>query len=119
MENQKLTLKFSDAQAAEASRYASELATHLRGVVPGTDVEVSRTDPDSQDFGTTLVLVFGTPVAVALAKGISDWLRMRQKAKITIVSSTGNIKAENLTSRDAVKLGLALSGKNHEPDHTN
>ena len=63
------------ANKAEANKSATELRGHLLRVA-GSDiqVEIVRTDEETMDFGSTLVLVLGTGAAVAVAEGIRDFI---------------------------------------------
>jgi hypothetical protein len=64
-----LEISFEDCSQADAARFAQDLEQQLRETDPSTKVSFKKERPDSQDFGATLVLVFGTPVAIALARG--------------------------------------------------
>jgi len=73
-------------------------------------VEPPERPSDSQDFGSTLVLLFGTPVAVALARAVSTFLQRHSGATIRITRS-GEVIASNLDSRDAARIAEAFAGK--------
>jgi membrane-associated two-gene conflict system component 1 (EACC1) len=96
-----LTLSFDGADAAEANRFAAELAERLRDADAPINVQEMRADPNAQDFGATLALLLAAPTVVALAKGISAWLAMRPDAKVTIKGKDGTLIASGLTSADA------------------
>ena len=66
--------------------------------------------PETQDFGATLVLVFGTPVAVILAKAVGNFLHRHSGASIAI-SRNGDVVAENIDSRDAARIAEAFAAK--------
>jgi len=53
-------------------------------------------------------LLFGTPVAIALAKSVTAFLQRNSGASITITSS-GAVVATNLDSRDAAKIAEAFA----------
>jgi hypothetical protein len=63
-----------------------------------------RDDPSTQDFGSTLVLVLGTPAVVAAATAIGNWLQLRAKASLTIETPDKKIVAQNVTRKDAARL---------------
>ena len=67
------------------------------------EVEKRRGNAYAQDFGSTLVLVLGTPSALAVATAIGNWLKLRHSAVIDI-EKDGHVHAENITSKDAVHL---------------
>jgi len=107
-----LTLSLEDVSLAEASAFVDDLRQHLTTVTPGVRATARRADPNAQDMGSTLVLVLGAPAVVALAKGIADYLRMRQesKAKLIIRDVAGNVLVEihNVRSAD---VRAVLEGK--------
>jgi hypothetical protein len=107
MEEQKYLITFEDISVAEANRYASELRNALLDATTDIEVYQTRSDDRTQDFGATLVLILGTPAVLAVAKALGDWLKLRNSAKITI-DKDGQVIAENLTSKDALKLAELL-----------
>ena len=82
MENQTdervLLIRFGNMTVADANRAADELRKQLRKSM-GTNVSIDRVkdNPETQDFGGTLAVVLGTPFALALAKGIRDYIAKR------------------------------------------
>jgi hypothetical protein len=96
-----VVLYFDDVSVAEANRFATELRESLLETTSGVDVRLRREDEQAQDFGGTLVLVFGTPAVIVLAKGLADWLRKRNSASVTLKTTGGEIIATGLTSADA------------------
>jgi hypothetical protein len=101
-------LEFENVSPRQAGKWATELEDALKVTVPTTTVERSRDDQEAQDFGATLVLVFGTPVAVALAKGIAQWMNRHDQASITVKTPEGEIVARGLNSRDVPAIAKAL-----------
>ncbi|MBC7527084.1 MAG: hypothetical protein H7308_06000 [Chthonomonadaceae bacterium] len=102
-EKQSMTIEFVGVSLAEANRFASELSQSLQGL-PEVEVEQRRGSENTQDMGATLVLLFGTPAILAIAKGIQTYLSKRHDAKITIKGPQGEVRAENITSQDAITL---------------
>jgi hypothetical protein len=102
-------LSFSGAEPADGNRYASNLKDFLLDL--GTDVRVEkrRENLDSQDFGSTLVLVLGTTAISALARGIAVWLQRNAGARITLRTTRGEVVAEGLDSNDAARIVEAFS----------
>ncbi len=105
-----LEISFEDCSQADAARFAQDLEQQLRETDPSAKLSFKKERPDSQDFGATLVLVFGTPVAIALAKGVSTFLQRNAGASIRI-SKSGEVIATNLDSRDASRIVEAFAGK--------
>ncbi len=76
-------IKFKNVSDAEAAQYAEELRDFLLDATADVEAKKRRDDPYTQDLGTTLVLVLGTPAAVAVAEAIGNWLALR-RGTITI-----------------------------------
>ena len=72
MDKQTSIITFDDVSAADANRYAEELRQVLLEASPDVEVHRRRDDSHMQDCGATLVLLLGTPAAVALT-GLSFW----------------------------------------------
>lgn len=99
-------LRFDDVSSADANRYADELRALLLDTSPNVSVERKRENPSTQDLGATLVLILGTPAAVAIAKAIGNWLVLR-RGTITIESENGEITkitASNMTNDAQLKV---------------
>ena len=112
MDTQKLRITFEGASPADASRFAQDLEGQLSEVSPSVNVSVEKTRPETQDFGATLVLLFGTPVAIALAKAVTTFLQRNLGASITITRG-GTVIAKNLDSSDAARIAEAFASKAH------
>jgi len=97
-------LTFDNSSPADASRYADELRDVLLDTTPDITVQRRRNDSHTQDFGTTLVLVLGTPAIVAVATAIGNWLKLRQSASLTVKTADEHILVQNITSKDAAQL---------------
>jgi hypothetical protein len=110
MQDQELVISFDDSLPADAAKLAQDLEQQLREADPSVKISLEKTRADSQDFGATLILLFGTPVAIALAKAVAAFLQRNSGASITITRS-GNVVAKNLDSKDAAKIAEAFSGK--------
>lgn len=85
MSDETVHCSFLDADPSEANMLAENLSDFLKDEMRDVQIERERDDPNSQDFGATLVIVLGTPAAVALAKGLSKWLAKRSDAKLHLV----------------------------------
>ena len=111
MEKRTYVITFKGVSGEIASRYASELRSALLDATPDVEVDQRRADTHTQDFGSTLVLVLGTPAVLAVAKAMGDWLQKRQSAMIDIDEKNGRAHAENLTSKDALRLAELFQPK--------
>jgi hypothetical protein len=108
-EAQNLKIRFEGLSVAEAGNKAEGLRRDLLEVSPDVRVKIEQEDPSNQDFGATLVLILGAPAAVAVAKGVADYLR-RVGGKITI-EADGKIIGENIAGDDIGKIEQALSSR--------
>lgn len=110
MMEQRLEISFEDCPAADANRLVQALEDQIRETGSSVRLSLLKDSADSQDFGSTLVLLFGTPVAIALAKAVSTFLQRHSGATIRIMRS-GEVIASNLDSRDAARIAEAFTGK--------
>jgi hypothetical protein len=79
-----LTISFEGLDGAEGNLAAQSLMDAISDLgEPELSVTTKKEREGTQDFGATLVLVFGTPVAISLARGIASW--MRRRADMTTV----------------------------------
>jgi hypothetical protein len=110
MDHQKLEITFEGSLPADAAKFAQDLENELRGADRSAKISLEKARPDSQDFGTTLVLLFGTPAAIALAKAVIAFLQRNSGASITITKA-GTVVARNMDSKDAARIAEAFVGK--------
>lgn len=82
MSEEKVSCSFLDTDSSEANTLAEDLSNFLSEEMRDVRLERGRDDPRSQDFGATVVIILGTPAALALAKGLSKWLAKRSDAKL-------------------------------------
>jgi hypothetical protein len=102
----KIEVSFADCSPAEAARFSNDLDEYLRDTVPEAQIALQKARPDSQDFGTSLIILFGTPVAIALAQSVGNFLQRHSGASI-IITKDGEVIAKNLDSGDAAKIAEA------------
>jgi hypothetical protein len=112
MEKNSVHISFPGVTPDKANGLAESLASDVRREVKddGKSVEpdVQRTDKTAQDFGTTLVLVLGTPAVIILAKAVRDWAqRTGNESKISI---NGNV-IDNVASKDVADIVKAMTAK--------
>jgi hypothetical protein len=115
MDQQTYVLHFEGISHGEANRYAEELRNALLNASPEIVVQRQRSDPRTQDFGSTLILLLGTPAIVTAATAIGNWLLLRSKASITIETIDNKIVANNISGKDAAHIAelLLTQQKNH------
>jgi len=106
--SQEIKIRFEEVTVAEGGQRAEELRNELLdiGAVGNKDIEVAKDDPQTQDFGATLVLVLGAPAVVVLAKGIKDYLE-RRGGTIT-VESDGKVVAKGVRGSDVARIVEAI-----------
>ncbi len=112
MEQHTYIVTFEHVSAADASRYAGELRQVLLDASPDLEVQRRRDNPETQDIGTTLILILGTPAAAAATTAIGNWLARRNRASITITTDNGEMVVQNISSKNAYELAkLHMSHK--------
>jgi hypothetical protein len=108
MAQQEFEFSFDNCTPADAAVLAMALEEQFREDIPAAALSLRKDREDSQDFGATLVLVLGTPVAVVLARSIGAFLQRNSGASLTI-SASGEIIAKNLNSNDAARIAEAFA----------
>lgn len=101
-----------DADAAAADLYQT-----LLGIKAADSITRVRQNPQHQDFGASLAVVLAAPAAVAIAKGLADWLRLWQKAEVVIETPNGKVVVRGGPAHkiDIQRLAETLRGEN-KPD---
>ena len=112
MGKQSFVIRFEGIDLSQANSYAVELRdTLLDTVISGSsdvDISIRKDDPSTMDFGGTLLLILGTPAAIAIAKGLGDWLKRRDSASISIETSDGKLVVKNISAKDAAKISAVF-----------
>ena len=111
MDEQTYIITFDNTSAADANRYAEELRQALLDASPDVEVQRRRDDSRTQDFGSTLVLLLGTPAVGAIITVIGNWLALRNRASITVKRADEQIVVQNITSKKAGELAQLLLNK--------
>jgi hypothetical protein len=114
MATHEILISFPEVSPAQANQYAAELQDALRQASIDVSVERIRSDPEALDFGTTLAVILGTPAAIALATAVKRWLA-RRGTKLIVKTTTGEILAENLDSKDAAEIAAAFTRSEARP----
>src|SRR5579864_3843089 len=115
MEKTTYHVTFEEVSPSDANRYAEELRNALLDAAPDIIVQRKRESPQAQDFGTSLVLILGTPVATtavsAVVTAVDNWLRLRRNASLNWKSADGEITIRNISSKNVVELAQVLLNK--------
>ncbi len=110
----KLLIRFEGLSLAESYHAAEELRGMLKRAA-GADVaiETVKEDEQTQDLVSTLVAIFGTSVALAIAEGIKDYIAIRGN-RIVMETFDGRVIATGDGARniDVAKTVEALHTRN-------
>jgi hypothetical protein len=115
-----ITISFPGKTTAEANVLAAELQNEIQMSGEPVKVERVRENPDSQDFGATLLLVLAAPAAVELAKGaapalvelakgIAAWMR-RKGTSISVKCGDKDVVVKDVDSTDLPGVMAAVCG---------
>ena len=90
-----LHVRFEQLTAAEASIAARELQKELRRSTGGeVRTEIRRSRAEAQDLGDIVVIILGTPAAIAFAARVAEGIEAfiaRWKSKVVIETDQGRI----------------------------
>jgi hypothetical protein len=109
MESQTFLITLDGVTSDLASRYAGELQDELLDTSSEVTVDLKRDDSKAQDFGSTLVLVLGAPAVVVIARALGEYLQRRRGVTLTVKTPAGEVIAEKLTSKDAMRIVEIMS----------
>ncbi|MFF2026967.1 hypothetical protein [Rhodococcus koreensis] len=82
MPSESIECSFPGIDGATADVLAGDLVDSLEVDVPAATIERIRSDPLTQDFGATVLVILSAPAFVALASGVSKWLARRSDASV-------------------------------------
>jgi hypothetical protein len=108
-------IQFEGLSLREAGVKADELQKVLLDIKHDEDgeelesINLKKENQDTQDFGTTLVLVLGTPAVIAVARGLATYLG-RTGTKV-LIRKNGDIVLENVSGADTARIVEALKAK--------
>lgn len=94
-------ISFPGSAPADAVRLAGDLVAHLRSTAPDVEAQTVSASADAMDFGASVALVIGTPAALALVKGIADWIRRQGDPELVIKTKKGEVTVSRGLDRDA------------------
>jgi hypothetical protein len=109
IQSETFIVKFPAVTTDEANKLASSLADELNEIAGLDKAQPARDNPETQDFGATLILVLGTASVTAIARGIEKWLA-RAGTTVEIHTASGKVVMKDVQGKDAVAIAKALSG---------
>lgn len=92
-------ISFDNVTVKEAGALALELQSEIKAAT-GQELRILKKDSDTQDFGASLVLILGTPAAVAIVNAIRDYLIKKNSKTLKVVCNDTTISGEGLNSYD-------------------
>jgi hypothetical protein len=101
-------LRFPMTSKQEANVLASGLADEISEIAGIEKAKTLREDPQTQDFGATLVLLLGTASVTAVANGIRSWLS-RKGVTAEIYDQNQKIVLRDVRSQDIAEIVKAFS----------
>jgi hypothetical protein len=108
-----LHVRFEGVTLARANQAAVELSDRLRDLVgPTGSLAIRKERSDTQDMGSVLVLVLGTPAVAAAATGIRDFIA-KSRDSVIIETSDGKVLARGSAASniDIAKTVAALASR--------
>jgi hypothetical protein len=113
MQRHEFHIRFDSLNVAEANQAAADLRQAIRRAGGGDiSVELVKESPETQDFGTVLVLILGTKAAIAVAQGIGDFIA-KWGNQIIIETSGGRViaRGDAATNIDVAQVAAAFRGE--------
>lgn len=105
-------ITFPESSSAEANALAGSLGLAVQDSDRNVSLERRRDNPESQDGGATLAIIFGSAAAGSLAKGISSWIARHAGTTIRIQAPDGTrVDVKNATGQDTAQIVLAALRK--------
>lgn len=98
MQQQTFKITFDKATGSHANQMADELMSAINrsaavfGVSRDIKMKIEKERDDTLDFGATIVVILGTPAAIALAKGLHDFIS-KLGDRVTITTESGTVVA--------------------------
>jgi hypothetical protein len=101
-------ITFPKSSLGEANALAQELALEILETAPGVRIVQKRSNPDTQDFGATLVLILAAPAVVMAVRALKSWLTRTNAASVDVLLPNGRLVAKNVESKDVAAVVAAL-----------
>lgn len=103
-------VRFEGLNLASANKKSMELRQQLHQILKdNAHIETKKENPDTQDFGATLVLILGTPAILAALKGVRDFIA-KSGDSVVIETAKGRVVARGSAANniDIAKTAAAL-----------
>jgi hypothetical protein len=111
MDKQTYLIELEGVPEDVAGRYADELRNALLDSSGDLMAELKRGKDNTQDFGSTVVLILGAPAVVVAAKALGDYVKLRRSVRLKITTPDGRqVEVDNATSSDAKSIVQMLQG---------
>lgn len=108
--SKEIKLEFTHLDNLTANKYAIELNQYILREDQYIKTSILSEEGD-MDAGSILTIVLGAPSIIIVAKGIADFLRRRNDAKITIKNKDNIVIASGLDSKSAIKIAEILQNQ--------
>jgi hypothetical protein len=106
-----VSVEFPEVSTAEANQLASELAERIAEATSfGVRPHIEKANQQSQDFGTIVTIALASPVVLAVAQGIRDFIA-KSNASIVLRTPNGEIwlRGGAAANADAGAIARALA----------
>ena len=100
MNNITCIIELNNITDAEKGKYAEELKNILLLEEKDIIVNLKRKNSNSQDFGSTLIILLTSATAVSIVKVIGQWLTKRNSVELTVKRNKNEIILKNITAKD-------------------
>ena len=92
-QNFRIIVRVEESSSAASNQSANDLEDIVRRVTSGrVEIKRVRESNQTQDFGATLAVILGTPAAIALAKGVHQFIAKRG-SRVVIETEAGKVIA--------------------------
>lgn len=112
MNPQQCFITFEDCSPGEARFAAQDLELSLVQAIPGITISRGSGNPRAQNIDSILSIVLPvvqTPIVVAFATALIDWLRPRRDMSITVRDGEREIILDHITYKDAERMNPLLA----------
>jgi hypothetical protein len=111
MKEDEFFIHFEDLTAAEAGEKATLLLEALHSEDPSAQARIEKSQTETMDLGTIVVLMLSAPAVGTIARGIAKFMARERQGKLRIETKDGKIVFHG-NSSDAAKIAAAFARKN-------